>query len=171
MSTNLTMILFELLVSALFWILMVGLTKQYVLPILREQIFLFRKYFEDLQKKYSLTLDTKDSLIKKIAQQKDYLSELEQKIKNWHLSLEHKRLKFKARQKELSESLLQKRTYQLDKVQSIKLRQTVVPHAIQLTREKLLSEYSGETGRNILVRLLSQMDQQSKTEQFKEKKP
>lgn len=146
--------LFELTIFVLFFIVVYRLFKQYVLPLLYEQIEQIKKNEIDLKEKDNLLDLSKKDLEKVIKRQEEELFVLQKKVQFWKQLLINKNEEEKMRADLLLQSIRNKRKTQEANLLVSKTEKIVIPESIKLAYEEIEDLYSGEKGELLLRELI-----------------
>lgn len=148
---------FQLTIFFLLALELYKLIKEYLLPVLRKQIDLLNKMWQDLQDKLDLTTSTKKTLQKKIKDQGKTLQNLEIKVEKWHTSRAQRQSEQKRREVDIISAMQDKKQKQIESLQRNKINQTVIPKAIKEVQKAFLQKYSGEAGKDLLKKVIKEL--------------
>lgn len=156
-TKSIILVLFKGTVFLLLVIQLYSLTKQYLQPILKQQIL-------DLKAKWKQLLATEQDLYQQqtsvradIAGQQHAFSHLEEKVKTWHNALLEKQKIFKDELQTTQQALAKKKEHQYFSIQIRNLSRDVLPGALHEAKQKLEEKYNGNDGKLLLKPVLNQL--------------
>lgn len=159
----LILIAFKITLFVLLVIQLSQIIKQYALPFLRNEIAALKENWHNMQSRLELLGATKKRIETSIEKQTETLKMLEDEIKEWHTSLDEKRIIARHEQERLHQILREKKKKQFEYLNLRKTEEKLIPEAMEKAREKLTKMYQEKQGKDLLIKVISELSKKSKS--------
>lgn len=158
MFTELVSVIFRILnFAALVWL---GwyLFKKYGLPLIKSQMNAKQAYLEELKAHHTMMVRDIRDVERTLVEDREQQDWLKEQLMRWRGAVEAERARCE-RQKEQRAALLQKRlALQVNEIQANRIREEVLPKAVERAREVLAQQYAdGQTQRAFMTRIMTTM--------------
>ena len=131
---------------------------EYLLPALYTEIGQLKKHKNDLIEKDRLLSASHIRLNKQVKSQARTLTSLEDKVQNWKTFLTQKKEKKERENEVYVATIAEKRKKQSKNLRLLKVKQIVIPKAIEESFEYMKKNYSGEEGLCLLHELIKKIE-------------
>ena len=158
-SSYILEITYELTIFFLFVICFMYCFKLFLLPFIRQRFRELKQHWNTLRNKRNLLTKTIASLDEKTKQQRKNLNTLEKKVHIWHAAITQEVQLQKKELKVYIEKLSEKKKEQNALFHKEKLKQEVIPCAVNKAHKKFEEYYKGTEGKKLLSVLLKRLKQ------------
>ena len=155
-------VLFELTLFFLLVVFLYKISKQYIIPMLYQEIDKIRKKEKETTEKKQLLVASKKKLELQIEEQGVELVVLEKKVKRWQeFILQSNQQKSKCASLYL-ERIENKREKQKENLSLLKVQEVVIPRSIELAYKEIEQKYSNKKGWELLKELIITIEPNNK---------
>ena len=148
-------LLFQLVVFGLLAAFVTNLFREYVLPILYQEIEDIKTHEQDIKNKKNLLKETKVKLEKELEDQTKEFSYLEKKVNFWNASYIQNEKKKAEEDAVLVQKNKKKAIKQSENLALFKMQKIVIPRAEKEAYREIEKSYKGKKGEDLLRELIS----------------